>query len=318
MQATARAQPNIALIKYWGKRDTDRNLPATGSISATLADLYTQMSVAFDADADSLTVNGSADNAMLPRISACLDRVAGKERSGARVESACNFPVAAGLASSASAFAATVVAASAALGEQRSTAELASLAGQASGSAARSLYGGFAELRNAGDDISVETIRPAAEWPLRVVIAITKTGPKPVSSGEAMEISRRSSPFYDRWVKDQQHDLDIARSAIADQDFRKLGQIAEHNCLKMHSVMWASRPPMVYWNDATLSCLYTIRELQSSGIDVFFTVDAGPQVKAFCLESNAADVSKALAATPGVETVLHSGLGQGASVVDTQ
>ena len=316
MQATARAQPNIALIKYWGKRDTSRNLPAAGSISATLADLYTQMTVSFGADADSLTVNGARDDALLPRISACLDRVAGERRSPASVVSTCNFPVGAGLASSASAFAATVVAASAALGQSRSVAELASLAGQASGSAARSLYGGIAELRNAGDDIAVDTLLPAADWPLRVVIAITRSGPKPVSSGEAMEASRRSSPFYDRWISDQPHDLDVARAAITARDFRALGRIAEHNCLKMHSVMWASRPPIVYWNEATLSCLYRIRELQSSGIDVFFTVDAGPQVKAFCVDGDEAQVSEALSQTPGVEQVLHSGLGPGAALVE--
>ena len=316
MQATARAQPNIALIKYWGKRDTSKNLPATGSISATLADLYTQMTVSFDAGTDSLSVNGTADPAMLPRISACLDRVAGDGRPPARVESECNFPVAAGLASSASAFAAVVVAASTALDQRRSTAELASLAGQASGSAARSLYGGFAELCNSDDDIRVETILPAEDWPLRVVIAITRPGPKPVSSGEAMEISRKTSPFYDRWVSGQELDLDTARSAIAARDFTTLGRVAEQNCLKMHSVMWASRPPMVYWNEATLSCLYTIRELQSSGVDVFFTVDAGPQVKAFCLDGNEAQVSDALSATTGVSQVLHSGLGPGAAIVE--
>ena len=162
MPTTARAQPNIALIKYWGKRDVARNLPATGSISATLADLHTDMTVEFDADADtdSLMVNGVDHADMLPRISACIDGVAGRDRARARVVSQCNFPVAAGLASSASAFAATVMAASAADGAKRSKRQLASLAGRASGSAARSLYGGFAELRNAGDDIEVETLLP--------------------------------------------------------------------------------------------------------------------------------------------------------------
>ncbi|MFQ5609013.1 MAG: diphosphomevalonate decarboxylase, partial [Woeseiaceae bacterium] len=245
MRKTARAQPNIALIKYWGKRDVARNLPATGSISATLADLYTDMTVEFDStlESDTLTVNGAPGGDMLARISTCLDNVAGADRPRARIDSACNFPVAAGLASSASAFAATVVAASAALGGDRHANELASLAGRASGSAARSLYGGFAELRNAGDDIVVETILPANDWPLRVVIAITESEPKDVSSGEAMEISRTSSPFYARWVDEQEQDLSIVRTALAKRDFKRLGEIAEHNCLKMHSVMWTSRPP---------------------------------------------------------------------------
>ena len=134
MQATAIAQPNIALIKYWGKRDVARNLPAVGSISITLRDLFTRMRVAFDAalDVDELTINGDPDTRMLPRLSACLDRVAGEQRYRARITSTCNFPIAAGLASSASSFAALTVAGASAAGKDLDIAELASLAGQAS------------------------------------------------------------------------------------------------------------------------------------------------------------------------------------------
>ena len=186
----------------------------------------------------------------------------------------------------------------------------------ASGSAARSLYGGFVELANEGDGIDVKTIRDAASWPLRVVIAITTDARKPVGSGKAMEQSRKSSPFYDRWINEQPADLDVARAAIADRDFDKLGAVAEHNCLKMHSVMWTSRPPAVYWNAATLDCLTTVRQLQSRGVGVFFTIDAGPQVKAICLPEHEADVRDALAATSGVTDVRVSGLGAGARRVD--
>lgn len=314
MQATAKAQPNIALIKYWGKRDTRRNLPAVGSISITLADLYTTMSVAFDKSlgADVLVVNGADDSSMLPRVSRCLDNVVGADRAHARIESESNFPIAAGLASSASAFAALVVAADAAVGRENTRAQLASLAGQASGSAARSLYGGFVELKNAGGDIVVSELRGRGDWPLRVVVAVTATGPKPVGSTEAMEASRNSSPFYDRWIEQQDADLDEARVAIASKDFARLASVAEHNCLKMHSVMWASRPPMIYWNSTTLACMQTIRELQSAGVAVFFTIDAGPQVKAICKPEDEVAVQQALAATSGVEQVLVSGLGQGA------
>jgi len=319
MRATARAQPNIALIKYWGKRDTVNNLPAVGSISVTLEHLFTEMSVSLDADlrVDQLFVNEQQNDSMLPRISACLDTVLGESRSRARIDSRCNFPVAAGLASSASSFAATVLAASAASGAEASTADLASLAGRASGSAARSLYSGFAELQNTETDVSVRTILENDEWPLRVVIAVTSDGPKPVSSGEAMEISRKTSPFYGRWIEDQADDLNVARAAIRERDFEKLAQVSEHNCLKMHSVMWASRPPIVYWNAATLACLQTVRELRASGVAVFFTIDAGPQVKAVCVASDEAQVREALSAATGVNDILSSGLGPGARLVDS-
>ena len=314
MQATAVAQPNIALIKYWGKRDLSCNLPAVGSISITLRELFTRMEVRFDdaLDRDALTVNGTPDENMLPRLSACLDRVAGQGRAHARIHSSCNFPIAAGLASSASSFAALTVAAAAATGSAADTLRLARLAGQASGSAARSLFGGFVELSNSGDDIDVHELCAADAWPLKVVVAITATGPKAVGSTEAMEISRKTSPFYSKWVSQQEQDLAIARAAIAERDFEKLAAIAEHNCLKMHSVMWASRPPMMYWNAATMRCLQTVRKLQGEGVGVFFTIDAGPQVKAVCLPESQSRVEDAMRATEGVRDVMTSGLGAGA------
>ena len=278
------------------------------------SDLHTRMHVIFEdgLDADTLTVNDAPDEKMLPRLSACLDRVAGQDRPRARIASQCNFPIAAGLASSASSFAALTVAAAHAAGKSLTPAELASLAGQASGSAARSILGGFVELTNTNGGIAVDSLCEADEWPFAVVVAITETGPKAVGSTAAMEISRKTSPFYSNWVDQQAADLDTARAAIHDRDFARLARVAEHNCLKMHSIMWASRPPMVYWNAATMRCLETVRSLQARDIGVFFTIDAGPQVKAVCLPEHAADVEAALRKTQGVEDIMVSGLGQGA------
>jgi len=146
-------------------------------------------------------------------------------------------------------------------------------------------------------------------------VAITATGPKSVGSTEAMEISRKTSPFYSRWVEQQELDLAEARAAIAERDFGKLASVAEHNCLKMHSVMWGSRPPVVYWNSATLACMQTIRALQARGVAVFFTIDAGPQLKAVCEPADEAQVREALTATEAVQDVLVSGLGKGAAQV---
>ena len=317
MQATAIAQPNIALIKYWGKRDVERNLPAVGSISITLSELHTKVSVDLDVDqsADVLIVNNDENPSMLPRISACLDSVLGSNRPRAHVQSRCNFPIAAGLASSASAFAATTLAAAGAANLSLGTEKMAQLAGASSGSAARSLYGGFTELANFGDSIALTSLGDEESWPLQIVVAITATGPKETSSTEAMEISRASSPFYNTWISQQEHDLALARTAIARQDFAELAAIAEHNCLKMHSVMWASRPPTVFWNAATMQCLQTLRRLQGEGCQVFFTIDAGPQVKAVCLPDDADAVRQALANTPGVQEIMMTGLGPAARLV---
>jgi diphosphomevalonate decarboxylase len=316
MRAKARAHPNIAVIKYWGKRDIERNLPAVGSISVTLSDLYSDMAVEVDATLreDVLRVNGDEGRSMLARVSSCVDNVAGSERPRVKISSDSNFPIAAGLASSASAFAALVVASDAAFGLHKSHQELVNLAGRASGSAARSLLGGFVELVNRDDEVVVSNLLAADDWPLRIIVAITAPGPKPVSSGDAMEISRKTSPFYDRWVEQQSEDLTEARAAIQQRDLLRLGAIAEHNCLKMHSVMWGSRPPMIYWNSATIACMHTVRDLQSQGIPVFFTIDAGPQLKAICAPEHEEVVRDAISATAGVVDVMLSGVGTGAGL----
>lgn len=318
MRAKSQAQPNIALVKYWGKRDAVRNLPAVGSLSITLDALYTRMEVEVGPapGQDCLRVNGEPNTAMLPRVSRCLDSLAGAGRPAASITSESNFPIAAGLASSASAFAALVVAADAAFGGSRPTLELARLAGRASGSAARSLYGGFVELANGRDDIELERLAGPDDWPLTVVVAVTASGPKPIGSGEAMTASARTSPFYPSWVERQDQDLELARSAVVSRDFEKLAAVAESSCLKMHSVMWTTRPPIVYWNAATLSCMEAVRSLQRDGHPVFFTIDAGPQVKAVCLPESATLVARTLEAVPGVESVLTTGLGEGARVLE--
>ena len=318
MRASAVAQPNIALIKYWGKQNIAGNIPAVGSLSITLESLETRMTVEFDDEigTDELLVNGESAPHLLPRVSQCLDHFLGPERSPAAIESTCNFPIAAGLASSASSFAALVVAASKAAGLQADTLSLARTAGRASGSAARSLYGGFVELRLHEQEIEVETILDAEDWPLQVIVAITAEGKKPISSGDAMNLSAETSPFFPAWVKHQDQDLRTARAAVVDRDFTALAEVSEHNCLKMHSVMWASRPPVVYWNKATVACMETVRQLQKEGVPVFFTIDAGPQVKAVCLPDAAERVLGSLQATSGVLDTMQSSLGAGARLVN--
>ena len=318
MQATAQAQPNIALIKYWGKQDVAQNLPAVGSLSITLQSLWTRMSVEFAeaADVDQLYVNGAFNADMLPRVSRCLDQVAGADRQRALVRSESNFPIAAGLASSASAFAALVVAATEASSGSHERLTQARLAGAASGSAARSLYGGIVELRAGDRQIELVQLANAAEWPLQVVVAITQEAAKPIGSGAAMIRSAETSPFYSSWIAQQDADLAEARAAVESQDFSRLAAVSEHNCLKMHSVMWASRPPVVYWSKATLACMQTIRDLQAQGLAVFFTIDAGPQLKAVCLPDAVVEVSSALENTDGVHRTLLTALGSGARVLD--
>lgn len=327
MISLAQAQPNIALIKYWGKRDTRLNLPATGSLSITLASLWTRTRVAFDESLprDELRLNGAADPASQARVSACLDLL--RQRAGtttrARVDSRNNFPTATGVASSASGFAALVVAADAALGLGLDRSTLSMLARRGSGSAARSLFGGFVSMaagqREDGADTIAEPLLRADEWPLVVVVAVTSNARKSTSSGAGMEISRTTSPFYPTWLKTAPADLAVATEAVRMHDFAALADLSEHNCLKMHAVMQTSQPPLLYWNGATMDCIQRIRGLrEQDGLEVFFTVDAGAQVKAVCAPGAAERVAAALTEIPGVQQVLTSGLGEGARLLDNR
>jgi diphosphomevalonate decarboxylase len=327
-RATARAHSNIALIKYWGKRDETLNIPAVGSISVTLDALSTTTTVTFDATPgegsrpadDQFWLNGVLTEST--RVLGVLDLV--REQAGlispAVVTSTNDFPTGAGLASSASGFAALALASSAAAGLTLNARELSVLARRGSGSAARSIFGGYVALhsgtRKDGLDAFAEPVLNASDWPLSVVVAITTHDAKTVSSTHGMAGSRATSPFYPAWVDSAEEDLAAMRSAITTRDFCQLGELAEHSCMKLHALMLTSRPALIYWNAGTIAAMHTVRMLRETGIPVYFTIDAGPQVKALCAPEDAAAVAHALAATPGVDEIRTSSLGRGAHLVE--
>ena len=322
--AAAQAQPNIALIKYWGKRDLALNLPVVGSLSITLDTLWTRTEVRFDPglDADRMTLNGREDARQLRRASHCLDLL--RARAGvstrAHILSTNNFPTGAGLASSASGFAALVLAADAALGLNLPRAVLSVLARRCSGSAARSIFGGYVEWahgeRADGEDSVARPILDAASWPLNVAVAITSTAEKAIGSTEGMNRTADTSPYQRAWIETQDADLAEARAAIVARDFERLADISEHSCLKMHALALAAKPGLLYWNAATVAAMHRVRQLRAQGLPVFFTIDAGPQLKAVCLPSASAAVATALREVPGVIQVVETGLGGDATCID--
>lgn len=322
--ALAKAHANIALIKYWGKRDEALHLPAAGSLSLTLDGLWTETLVHFDGrEADAFELNGQAQSgATLVKVSRFLDLVraqAGGPVGGAWVQSVNHVPTAAGLASSASAFAALAVAADAALGLALGPDALSRLARRGSGSACRSLFGGFA-LWQAGEapdghDSHALPLEGAEGWGLRLVVAVVEAGPKPIGSREGMALTAQTSPFYPAWVAGQGADLAAAQAAIARRDLPALGALAERNALKMHATMLAAEPPFCYWRPASVGCLEAIRALRAQGLGVWATMDAGPNVKALCAAEDAERVAEALRAVAGVEAVGVQGPGPAAQVL---
>ncbi|HKL50585.1 MAG TPA: diphosphomevalonate decarboxylase [Wenzhouxiangellaceae bacterium] len=323
-RAHAVAFANFALIKYWGKRDAELNLPDVGSISITLDALWTRTRVELDAalEHDIFELDGQAGAPGSARVAALLDRMReiGGSRIRAHVRSHNNFPTGAGLASSASGFAALVTAADRAYGLGLTPARRSALARIGSGSAARSIFGGYVEMHRGrlpdGSDSVAEPLAAADDWPLEVVIAVSDRGRKSVGSTEGMQRTAQTSPFYAAWVSNQPGDLATARAAIAARDFDALADVSEASALAMHGLAMSARPGLLYFNATTMGCLHRVRQLRASGVPVFFTVDAGPQVKAICAPDAAEAVAAALGEVPGVTEILRAGLGGGAACLD--
>ena len=301
-RVVARANTNIALVKYWGKRDAALNLPAVGSLSLTLDGLSTRTTVAFDGklDHDTLLLNGAdSDVKATARVSKFLDlvRALADIRLRARVESVNDFPTAAGLASSASAFAALALAATRAAGLTLDDRALSILARRGSGSAARSIFGGFVEMQRGsrpdGEDAFAAPI--ATDWDLRMVIAATATGPKATLSTDGMRHTAETSPYYDAWVRMSEADLASARDAIGRRDLAALGEVTEASCLSMHASALAARPAVLYFVGATIEGYRIIQDLRRGGVPAWFTCDAGPHVKALTDAAHAQQVEAALA-----------------------
>ena len=318
MQAIAEAHPNIALVKYWGKRDGPDNVPATPSLSITLSQLRTRTRVRVEPGNRDRIVTLNGNVVRDAKIEACLDRLTARagERRAVAHRHRQQLPyrrrprvIRVGLCR-------VVTAMKQALGLRMSEFDRSMEARRASASAARSLYGGFVTL-SGGDDAATWIARPgthADAWPLAVVVAICSEQPKAVSSGAGM-LQSKSSPFYTRWTETAATDFTDARAALAARDFDRLGAIAEANCLAMHAVMLSARPALSYWTPATVACMARVRELRAAGEGVFFTIDAGPQVKAVCEPAAAERVRAALAQVPGVQDVVAVGLGGPAAIV---
>ncbi|WP_449458304.1 diphosphomevalonate decarboxylase [Streptococcus suis] len=288
----ARAHTNIALIKYWGKRDKELFLPMNSSLSLTLDAFYTDTKVVFDPEltADEFYLNGILQKEKeILKISRFLDLFCEYigERAFARVESLNFVPTAAGLASSASAFAALALATATALDLDLSPATLSTLARRGSGSSTRSLFGGFVEWdMGTGSEDSMAHPIDDADWDIGMVVLAVNTGPKKIASREGMDHTVATSPFYAAWVETAKQDLVDIKAAIASRDFEKLGQITEHNGMKMHATTLSANPPFTYWSADSLVAQEAVRQVrEATGLSVYMTMDAGPNVKVLCRAS---------------------------------
>ncbi|POM23586.1 homoserine kinase [Actinomadura rubteroloni] len=320
--ATAVAHPNIALVKYWGKRDETLALPVTGSLSVTLDVLPTTTRVTLipGATRDVVVLNGEPVGA--GRVGGFLDLVRALAGRGERalVESDNQVPTGAGLASSAAGFAALAAAATAAYGLDLGGRELSRLARRGSGSACRSVFGGFVQWHagsgggHAGDLSSYAESVPVGALDPALVVAVTDTGAKAVPSRDAMRRTVATSPLYEAWARTCEKDLARMRDALVHGDITAVGAITEGNALCMHAVMLAARPAVRYLSGASLAILDAVAALRADGVPAYATVDAGPNVVVLCSRGDAARVAAVLRAAWPVRSIHVAGPGPGVTV----
>ena len=336
-KATCRAGSNIAFIKYWGVSGgaEDLNIPLNNSISMTLADAHTTTTVAWDDSGclpeDTVAIDGEQlVGASAERIVAHLDRLRALAGVSDRacVVSNNNFPMASGIASSASGFAALTVAGAAALGLRLDATRLSAVARRGSGSASRSLFGGFVEWERGwgggeSESSSLLDSRSVARqlhnedhWALRDVIAIVSAGAKRVSSSSGHRLAA-TSPLNTARTRCVGAWLETVRQAIAERDIGLLGPVLELDALAMHGVMMTSSPSLLYWQPGTLEVLQAVRGWrEDEGVPVYFTIDAGPNVHLLCEAEAAAEVARRVGTLPAVGRVLVSGPGTGPELLD--
>ncbi len=321
LTATASANPNIALIKYWGNLDDSLNLPANGSISMNLGNLEAVTSVTFDPyiSADELFLNGEpAETQAFQRVTAILDIVRSMAEISlfARVESTLNFPMGTGIASSAAGFAALAMAATQAAGLQLPEKEISRLARLGSGSACRSVPSGFVEWQiGSSDSTSIATsFAPSDHWNLLDIIVVLQSQPKKVGSKEGHTLAH-TSVLQSARVLDTPHRLEICREAICYRNFAKLAEIIELDSNMMHAVMMTSIPPLLYWEAGSIALMQAVPEWRSEGIQVAYTLDAGPNVHLICLPEYKVEIERRVANLIHPVEWLISGVGGPARIV---
>lgn len=291
MTKWTRAHTNIALIKYWGKENEELIIPNNNSLSLTLDAFYTDTHVVFDRSLkeDVLILDGvTQDVTSLKKVQKVLNEVRRQAdlTDKARVESINHVPTAAGLASSASGLAALSGAASDAAGLSLSPKELSKLARMGSGSACRSIYGGFAEWEKGHSHSSSYAVPiDEADWDICMLFIVVNDAKKEVSSRDGMKRTVDTSPFYEGWLQTLGSDLSEMKQAIKERSVQKVGEIAERNALKMHATTLGAQPPFTYWTAESMKAMDAVREIRKQNLTAYFTMDAGPNVKVICRQS---------------------------------
>lgn len=297
---------NIAIVKYWGKKDAKKMIPATSSISLTLNDMFTETEMEFISDEDikisvekemkngdykdkfsNMTdlfyLNGELqDSVHTEKISKVVDLFRENRSQKVKISTTNNMPTAAGLSSSSSGLSAVIKACNELFGKNYTQSELAQISKFGSGSSSRSFFGPIAAWdKDTGEICEVKT-----DLKLAMIVLVLNENKKKISSRNGMELCAETSTYFDEWVKQSEIDFINMKKYLAENDFEKVGTLTEENALRMHKTTETANPPFSYFNEKTYKAMDFVKNLRNNGEKCYFTMDAGPNVKVLCLEED--------------------------------
>ncbi|MBI2611620.1 diphosphomevalonate decarboxylase [Candidatus Gottesmanbacteria bacterium] len=322
MKATSIAPSNIAFIKYWGKKDAKLRLPYNSSFSMNLSDAYTTTTVDFSPEYKSDEIyfkREKMEDKEAQRVIKHLDRLRNlaKMKLFAKVATQNSFPKGAGIASSASGFAALTIAASSALNLKLSQKDLSILARIGSGSACRSIPDGFVEWKKGYDTNTsyAYSLFPENYWDIRDVIVIVSSERKKVSTTKGHE-NAESSLFFKTRISHITQRISLLKSALQNKDFNTFGELIEKEAIEMHTIMMTQTPPLYYWNNVTMNIIHKVLQWREEDIPIFFTIDAGPNVHLICEGKNEKKVSQKIREITGIERIIVNKPAKGAALTN--
>ena len=297
---------NIAIVKYWGKKDAKKMIPATSSISLTLNDMFTETEMEFISDedikisvekemkngdykdkfsnmADLFYLNGELqDSVHTEKISKVVDLFRENRSQKVKISTTNNMPTAAGLSSSSSGLSAVIKACNELFGKNYTQSELAQISKFGSGSSSRSFFGPIA----AWDKDTGEIYEVRTDLKLAMIVLVLNENKKEISSRNGMELCAKTSTYFDEWVKQSEIDFVNMKKYLAENNFEKVGILTEENALRMHKTTETANPPFTYFNEKTYEAMDFVKNLRNNGEKCYFTMDAGPNVKVLCLEED--------------------------------
>lgn len=321
MKSTVVACSNLALIKYWGNRDDTLNIPINDSISVSLEDLQTTTTVEFGPKhADSLVLNGDpAKGEAKQRFEQFIShfRKLTGFRKPVRVESVNNFPTAAGIASSSSGFGALSHALYDAAGFEYQIPEISKLARLGSGSAARSPIAGYAHWYAGKDHETSFATQLALADDMRILVVLTDQSEKFISSIDAMQLSKRSSPFFTQRGVQSNKNISQLKQAIEDHDFSLLGKISQQEANNLHAVINTTGLGLYYWNPTSLAIMKYVNVIREEyEIPCYYTIDAGPQIKILMKSDQANAVQELVEDKFSMVEIISTSIGFGSKLSD--